>query len=64
MPAPRTKSDGFVRGWHPDQRVGLPVQRGAKTCAHPEQDRETIHNSNGDEIVHCCRCDRTWWEQA
>jgi hypothetical protein len=64
MPAPRTQSDGYVRNWHPDRRVGLPANTGGKTCSHPPQDREFLFNSNGDEIVHCQRCDRSWWNTA
>lgn len=64
MPAPRTESDGYTRGWHPDQRVGLPATHPGKRCKHPPQDREEIHNSNGDLIVHCTLCDDSWWEVA
>lgn len=60
----RTKSDGFVRGWHPDQRAGLPGRPTGKKCAHPAQDRAQIHNSNGDLVMWCARCDQTWEEIA
>ena len=64
MPAPRTKSDGFVRGWHPDQRAGLPAGNHFKKCKHPAEHREELTNSNGDKIVHCQLCDAGWWELA
>jgi hypothetical protein len=65
MTAPRTKSDGFVRGWHPDQRAKLPAGgSGGKRCKHPPERVHAIHNSNGDEIEWCELCDRSWWVRA
>lgn len=68
MPAPGNRkgdsSDGFVRGWHPDRRVGLPPTQGGKKCKHDPVHREELHNSNGDLIIHCQICDVSWWERA
>lgn len=64
MPAPREKSDGFVRGWHPDQRAATPARRRTKPCNHSRERRHQIHNSNGDKIMWCELCDATWWEET
>jgi hypothetical protein len=62
--APREKSDGFVRGWHPDQRAGVRPRRTAVTCRHPRERVSEIHNSNGDKVMWCELCDDTWWKEA